>query len=129
MSDRSQTLRDTIEKDEAGVVQRWIEKQLASPSFRSDRISKTELSEHSKRFLNLLRQALGSGSTDVQSPAWANIRQMLADISVSRAQQGFSPSETAAFIFSLKETLFSERGTLIAIAAGYLLLWAKASAA
>jgi protein-S-isoprenylcysteine O-methyltransferase Ste14 len=31
--------------------------------------------------------------------------------------------------FSLKETLFSERGTLIAIAAGYLLLWAKASAA
>lgn len=28
--------------------------------------------------------------------------------------------------FSLPETLFSERGTLIAIAAGYLLLWAKA---
>ena len=27
--------------------------------------------------------------------------------------------------FSLRETLFSERGTLIAIAAGYLLLWLK----
>jgi protein-S-isoprenylcysteine O-methyltransferase Ste14 len=28
--------------------------------------------------------------------------------------------------FSLRETLFSERGTLIAILAGYLLLWTKA---
>jgi protein-S-isoprenylcysteine O-methyltransferase Ste14 len=28
-------------------------------------------------------------------------------------------------VFSLPETLFSERGTLIAIAAGYLLLWIK----
>jgi rsbT co-antagonist protein RsbR len=33
---------------------------------------------------------------------------MLEDLSVSRAQQGFSPSETAAFIFSLKETLFEQ---------------------
>ena len=44
----------------------------------------------------------------MQSPAWANVRQMLEDISVSRAQQGFSPSETALFIFSLKETLFEQ---------------------
>jgi protein-S-isoprenylcysteine O-methyltransferase Ste14 len=30
-----------------------------------------------------------------------------------------------AYAFSARETLFSERGTLIAIAAGYLLLWIK----
>ena len=108
MSDRSKTLRETIEKDEAGILERWIDKQLAAPSFRSDRISKTELAEHSRRFLGTLRQSLGSGTPDVQSPAWANVRQMLEDISVSRAQQGFSPSETALFIFSLKETLFEQ---------------------
>ena len=108
MSDRSKTLRETIEKDEAGILERWIDKQLAAPSFRSDRISKTELAEHSRRFLSSLRQSLGSGTPDVQSPAWANVRQMLEDISVSRAQQGFSPSETALFIFSLKETLFEQ---------------------
>jgi protein-S-isoprenylcysteine O-methyltransferase Ste14 len=39
------------------------------------------------------------------------------------------PAALTVSRFSLKETLFSERGTLIAIAAGYLLLWAKASAA
>ena len=114
MSDRSKTLRETIEKDEAGVLERWIDKQLAAPSFRSDRISKTELAEHSRRFLSSLRQSLGSGTPDVQSPAWANVRQMLEDISVSRAQQGFSPSETALFIFSLKETLFEQLNTELA---------------
>jgi hypothetical protein len=31
----------------------------------------------------------------------------------------------AARLYSLRETLFSERGTLFAIAAGYLLLWIK----
>jgi rsbT co-antagonist protein RsbR len=114
MSDRSHTLRETIERDEAGIVQRWIDKQLAAPGFRSDRISRTELSEHSQRFLNLLRQALGSGTADLQSPAWSNVRQLLEDISVSRAQQGFSPSETAVFIFSLKETLFEQLNSEIA---------------
>jgi protein-S-isoprenylcysteine O-methyltransferase Ste14 len=37
--------------------------------------------------------------------------------------QHADPSSAA---FSLSETLFSERGTLLAIAAGYLLLWLKA---
>jgi rsbT co-antagonist protein RsbR len=111
MSDRSHALRETIDRDETGIVQRWIDRQLAASTFRSDRISKTELSEHSRRFLNLLQQALSSGSSDVLSPAWANVRQMLDDISVSRAEQGFSPSETAGFVFSLKETLFDSLNT------------------
>jgi rsbT co-antagonist protein RsbR len=32
---------------------------------------------------------------------------VLAQLSASRAQQGFSPTETATFVFSLKEPLFS----------------------
>ena len=80
MSDRSKTLRETIEKDEAGILERWIDKQLAAPSFRSDRISKTELAEHSRRFLSSLRQSLGSGTPDVQSPAWARLTEMSSSI-------------------------------------------------
>ena len=37
-----------------------------------------------------------------------------------------SSAASAQSTFSWRETLFSERGTLIAIAAGYLLLWTKA---
>jgi len=64
-----------------------------------------EVSELSRRFLSLFRQSLSSGSADLYSPAWANTRQMLEEVSVSRAQQGFAPSDTALFVFSLKETL------------------------
>jgi len=38
---------------------------------------------------------------------------------------GSAASEPATPRYSLREMLFSERGTLIAIAAGYLLLWLK----
>lgn len=39
-----------------------------------------------------------------------------------------SPVSSVVASFSLSETLFSERGTLLAIAVGYLLLWIKAKA-
>ena len=34
------------------------------------------------------------------------MRELLEDLSRDRAVQGFSPSETAIFVFSLKEPLF-----------------------
>ena len=43
-----------------------------------------------------------------------------------RRDQLFSASSAASAVaFSWRETFFSERGTLLAIAAGYLLLWIK----
>ena len=106
MAQQDHILSDLLERDEAGLVQRWIEAQLAAPSFRGDRIGRVELTEQSRRFLSALRQASRSGTTDVQAPTWGNVRQLLDDLSAGRAQQGFSPSETATFVFSLKEVLF-----------------------
>jgi rsbT co-antagonist protein RsbR len=99
-------LHDLVSRNEAEILQRWIDRQLAGTGYRSDRISKVELADQARRFLSLFRQSASSGSADLHSPAWANTRQMLEEFSVSRAQQGFSPSETAMFVFSLKETLF-----------------------
>src|SRR5687767_15781267 len=106
MAQDSSVLNEILQKDEAGTLQRWIDAQLSSPGFRSERISRGELSDQSRRFLSLLRQGALSGTTDIQSPAWANVRQMLEDLSTSRAHQGFSPVDTAMFIFSLKDALF-----------------------
>ena len=99
-------LHDLVTKNEAEILQRWIDRQLAATSYRADRISKVELSDQSRRFLGLFRQSVSTRNADVYSPGWANTRQMLEELSVSRAQQGFSPSETATFVFSLKEALF-----------------------
>ena len=99
-------LHDLVSKNEAQILERWLDRQVGVATFRPDRLSKGELSDQSRRFLSLFRQSLASGITDIQSPAWANTRQMLEDLSIGRAQQGFTPSETALFVFSLKETLF-----------------------
>ena len=44
----------------------------------------------------------------------------------SSSGESSMPSLTPAAAFSWRETFFSERGTFVAIAAGYLLLWIKA---
>jgi rsbT co-antagonist protein RsbR len=106
MTERRSILNEVLSTDEDAIQQKWIANQLDAATFRGDRISRSELSEQSRRFLSLLRQSVASGSTDIQSPAWANTRAMLEELSISRAQQGFSPAETALFVFSLKETLF-----------------------
>lgn len=106
MAEAANTLKDVLQQDEAGIVQRWIDSQVNAAGFRSDRISRAEVTEQSRRFYSLFQQAVQSGTSDIQSPAWANTRQMLDDLSASRAQQGFSPSDTATFVFSLKDTLF-----------------------
>ncbi|HEX6973336.1 MAG TPA: STAS domain-containing protein [Vicinamibacterales bacterium] len=100
------TLSDILQQDDAAILQQWLERQLNAPGLRADRISRNELTEQSRRFLGLLREAARSGDTDVHGPAWAQVRQLLDELSTARAQQGFSPSETATFIFSLKEALF-----------------------
>jgi rsbT co-antagonist protein RsbR len=45
-------------------------------------------------------------TADSSSPTWKPVKDNLAEISRTRALQGFSPSETATFVFSLKQPLF-----------------------
>jgi rsbT co-antagonist protein RsbR len=105
-TDASVSLSDVLQKDETALVQHWVDNQTNAPTFRSDRTSRQEVMDQSRRFMTLLREAVRSGEFDIMGPAWTGVRQMLDDLSVARAQQGFSPSETAAFIFSLKQPIF-----------------------
>jgi rsbT co-antagonist protein RsbR len=105
-TDSITSLNDLLQKDEGTLLQNWVDNQVNAPAFRTDRTSRQELTDHCRRFLALMRDAARSGDQDIMSPAWSGVRQMLDDLSVSRAQQGFSPSETATFIFSLKQPLF-----------------------
>jgi len=106
-TDAIASLNDLLQKDESALLQNWVDIQVAATSFRPDRTSRQELLDQSRRFLTLFRDAVRAGDADIMGPSWAGVRQMLDDLSVSRAQQGFSPSETATFIFSLKEPLFN----------------------
>ncbi|EMG37994.1 anti-anti-sigma regulatory factor (antagonist of anti-sigma factor) [Desulfocurvibacter africanus PCS] len=88
------------------ILKAWLEAQYDSKSIRLDLINKGELATQSEDFLDAFVDAIKTGNlTDVSAPEYKNVVQMLGDISRSRTRQGFSPSETAMYVFSLKDTL------------------------
>jgi rsbT co-antagonist protein RsbR len=93
---------------EAALLADWMRDQRAAVS-RRGLISDRELESQSREFLALLRGASARGNiAEVhQAAEWGPVRELLAGVSRTRGQQGFSPSETAAFVFSLKPALFA----------------------
>ena len=61
--------------------------------------AEAELQTQAKTVLGLLREALATGGLDADGAAFASLRETLADISRSRAIQGFTPTDTAHFVF------------------------------
>ncbi len=64
-----------------------------------------ELRRQTQEFLNGFGSALQSGSSDIGSAPWAAVRELLSAFTRSRARQGFTPRETAVFLFALKAPL------------------------
>jgi rsbT co-antagonist protein RsbR len=102
-----QTVRNVLVKYEKEVLAEWMRLQLAATTLRADLMKENELREQSRDLLSLLRPALESGRFDnLASSDWNQVKESLAGISRSRAQQGFSHTETATFVLSLKQPLF-----------------------
>ena len=100
-------LSDILKRREAEILDRWMKEQLGAVTLRRNLLSEPQLREQSREFLSLLTQVAGKSSlTNVDAPAWEPVRELLGDLSRSRAAQGFTPSETATFVFSLKQPLF-----------------------
>ena len=92
---------------EKEILPEWVELQKRGGSLQTGRITEAELTAQSSEFLQLLRGGLASGGADVAGAPYAPARDFLANISRTRAAQGFSPTETATFVFSLKQPLFN----------------------
>lgn len=96
-----------IKQHEEEILKDWVKEQLKATTMRKDLMSEGELRNQSQEFLQLFNKAIQKGNlTDIATAEWADICDFLGSISRSRAQQGFSPSETATFVLSLKQPLF-----------------------
>ncbi|WP_144158213.1 STAS domain-containing protein [Paraburkholderia sp. BCC1885] len=85
----------------------WVTQQYAITSRRGG-ISEAQLRNQFAQFVDLVCSALtASDQVDFKTATWDEVRIFLADVSEQRARQGFSPVETAMFVFSLKEPLFA----------------------
>ena len=122
-SDGATSLAEILSANKASILERWVPKQIQAVGLGV--ISPATLTAESTEFLDLLIAATRSGADSVFDPSWSHVREFLANVSGSRAEQGFSPSETATFVFSIKEPVFEEiqRATGADYANGGKLLW------
>src|SRR5262245_23664145 len=99
---------EIVLEHEKDLLSQWVKHQLAAVTLRPGLMSENELREQSQKFLSLFRAGLQSqnGSFELDSSEWNDARDLLTEISRTRARQGFTPSETATFVFSLKQPLF-----------------------
>ncbi len=74
---------------------------------RRDPLHEAESRRFSKELLGAIIEASGTGTVDAGSEPWRRVRELLAEFSTERAQQGYSPAETATFVFSLKQPVFA----------------------
>jgi rsbT co-antagonist protein RsbR len=100
---------EIVSRNEASLLADWLNLQLAGGYSKYD---EKDLRDRSHQFLSLFREAVQRGDVEnIEGPHWAEVRDMLGDLSRSRARQGFSPAETATFVFSLKQPLFNQLRT------------------
>src|SRR5262245_1878021 len=102
-------IHEMISGRETDLLADWIKEQMAATTLRGDLMKESELREQSRQFLNMVVRATSQQRNlgDISAPEWDEAREFLSGISRTRAHQGFSPSETATFIFSLKQPLFT----------------------
>lgn len=86
------------------ILNEWLDAQAAATRGRP----LGQAAEVSRTFLGLLTTSLKNDASvaDVMAPEWDPVRDMLGDLSRSRAREGYTPTETATFVFSLKRPLF-----------------------
>src|SRR5262245_22311947 len=106
-ANQTATIALLVSENEKEILPEWLGLLKQAGGLQTGRINESELATQCTEFLHLFRDALERGAVDVSHPAYAPVRDFLGNMSRSRAQQGFSPSETATFVFSLKQPLFN----------------------
>ena len=97
-----------VARHEADLLADWLREQASATTRRDDLIKESELRQQSREFLALFRIALARDpDAGVDSGVWEPVRDMLRTLSESRTRQGFTPTEVATFVFSLKQPLFA----------------------
>lgn len=90
---------DFLLANEKVLLDRWV--KLLADSVR-ERVTVVELRHELEEIFALLMRSL----SDADESAAIELRAVLAELSRSRARRGFTPSETALGIFSLKDAAY-----------------------
>jgi rsbT co-antagonist protein RsbR len=105
--DYAARISQIIQEHEGEIGAEWVA-QLEALTLRSNVVSKDQLRKHCQQFLAAFSNAVRGGELqNIEHRSWDEVRDLLGEISSARARSGSTPSETATFVFSLKQALFS----------------------
>ncbi|OHV29727.1 MULTISPECIES: STAS domain-containing protein [Pseudofrankia] len=99
-----------LSADREEILARWV--GLVGGLLRS-RLSEAELTRELGELYTALLGGLRAGGTDLSSESFGELRALLAELSGTRARQGFTPRETSITVFTLRAAVspaFEERG-------------------
>lgn len=102
-AERGHRLTETMRASSDRLVSRWVE--LASGAVRG-RVTTTELEQDFREMFGSLLPLVGSDGATLEQNEYAEVKALLANLSRSRARQGFTPSETASSVFALKRAVY-----------------------
>jgi len=107
MAALQQRTTDLIRAHEDQVLASWIADLSRTAQAQDARVTTRELEQQVREFWRLFLSAMAGGdASNLQGTQWQEIRHFLEDLSRDRVLRGFSSSDTATFIFSLKRPLF-----------------------
>ena len=99
-------LAEVLVRREAEITNQWLELQAAGR--KSSAGESQDITQKSRALMRALADAMQKDETgNIDSPAWLPLKELLTEFSEARSKAGYSSSETAYFVFSLKQPIFS----------------------
>jgi rsbT co-antagonist protein RsbR len=107
MAGSKSKLAEILAKRDAEITTQWLELQ-AKVGKSVSAAEQQDTARKSRQFMEALKQASRNSSLDdITGEGWDAVKDLLADLSANRAKSGYTPTETASFVFSLKQPLFA----------------------
>jgi rsbT co-antagonist protein RsbR len=100
---RGHRLTETMRASSDRLVSRWVE--LAAGAVRG-RVTTTELEQDFQELFSTLLPVVGDDGTALDGGEYTEVKALLANLSRSRARQGFTPTETASSVYALKRAVY-----------------------
>jgi rsbT co-antagonist protein RsbR len=95
-----------LAKHGSTLLSDWAKELLATKSAGGQAPKESDLRRECTEFLKLLEGAVEKDGRNIEAKPWTAVREFLAHLSRTRSAGGYTPSETASFVFSLKKPLF-----------------------